>query len=150
MKRLTQVMTLGALIALGSTAWAAQHDATADEPMAQKMEHMHSHMQKMQEQMKQINATSDPEKRKALMQEHMQSMREGMMMMDKMDKTQESMMSHGAMQKKSMPMDCKADDAQCQQMQSMQKSQNAMQERMQMMQMMMEQMMEHQSAQAQQ
>jgi hypothetical protein len=150
MKRLTQIMMFGALIALGSIGWAAQQDASADKPMAQQMQKMHGHMQAMQEQMKQIKATKDPEKRQELMHEHMQSMHEGMMMMGKMDHSQGDMMSHGAMQQKKMAVDCKADDAQCQNMQSMQNRQDAMQERMQMMQMMMQQMMEHQSAQADQ
>jgi hypothetical protein len=38
-------------------------------------------MKKMQEQMQQIQATTDPQARRKLMQEHMQSMREGMKMM---------------------------------------------------------------------
>ena len=52
MKSLIQILTLGSLIAFGATAWADQHDAAADQPMAQQMEKMRSHMQSMQEQMK--------------------------------------------------------------------------------------------------
>ncbi|MFT7524955.1 MAG: hypothetical protein ACI9LY_000087 [Arenicella sp.] len=36
-------------------------------------------MQTMQQQMKEINATKDPEKRKVLMQQNIQNMREGEM-----------------------------------------------------------------------
>ena len=150
MKKLIQILTLGSLIAFGATGWADQHDAAADKPMAQQMEKMRSHMQSMQEQMKKIKATKDPAERKALMQQHMESMHEGMMMMGKMDPSQKGGMSHDAMKQKKMAMDCKADDEQCQRMQSMQNRQDAMQERMKMMQMMMQQMMDHQSAQAEQ
>ena len=128
---------------------AAQNESAADKPMAQQMEKMHSHMQTMQQQMKDIKATKDPEKRKALMQEHMHNMHEGMMMMGKMDDAQ-GKMSRGAMQEKKERMSGQQDDAQCQRMQTMEHRQEGMQERMKMMQMMMQQMMEHQSVQADQ
>tara|TARA_R110002110_G_scaffold12718_3_gene60875 strand:+ start:37449 stop:37997 length:549 start_codon:yes stop_codon:yes gene_type:complete len=146
MNRLIQLFALGISIAFGATAWAAQHAHAADTPMAQKMQKMHGHMQTMQEQMKAIEAAEDPKKRRELMQQHMNSMREGMMMMGKMDQSKKEGMSPNAMQNKMMAMDCKADDAQCQRMQSMQNRQDSMQERMNMMQIMMQQMMEHQSA----
>ena len=146
MKRMTKTLGLALFVMLAAPLVAAQHDS-GDKPMAQQMEKMHSHMQTMQEQMKEIKATKDPEKRKALMRKPRQSMHEGMMMMGNMDK---GPMSKGGMQKKKQPMSCAEDDAQCQRMQSMENSQAAMQERMQMMQMMMQQMMEHQSAQGEQ
>jgi hypothetical protein len=146
MKRMTKTLGLALFVMLAAPLVAAQHDS-GDKPMAQQMEKMHSHMQTMQEQMKEIKATKDPEKRKALMRKHRQSMHEGMMMMGNMDK---GPMSKGGMQKKKQPMSCAEDDTQCQRMQLMENSQAAMQERMQMMQMMMQQMMEHQSAQGEQ
>lgn len=42
---------------------------------------MKQNMQKMMKQMEEIHASNDPEKRKQLMQEHMQNMHEGMQMM---------------------------------------------------------------------
>lgn len=146
MRRLTQTLTLALFVMVAAPLFAQQHQS-GDQQMAQQMEKMHSHMQAMQEQMKEIKATKDPEKRKALMQQHRQSMHEAMMMMGNMDK---GPMSKGGMQQKHEQLSCGDDDAQCQRMQSMESRQVAMQERMQMMQMMMQQMMEHQSAQADQ
>jgi len=45
------------------------------------MSMMKQNMQKMMKQMKEINTTQDPKKRKQLMHEHMQNMHEGMQMM---------------------------------------------------------------------
>lgn len=146
MRRMTQTLTLALIVMVAAPLFAQQHQS-GDRPMAQQMEKMHSHMQAMQEQMKEIKATKDPEKRKELMQEHRQSMHEGMMMMGNMEK---GLMSKGGVQQKQQAMSCAEDDAQCERMQSMQNRQAAMEERMQMMQMMMEQMMEHQSAQDEQ
>ena len=144
MKIITQTLTFAMFMMFASPMLAAQNESAADKPMAQQVEKMHSHMQTMQQQMKEIKATKDPEKRKALMQQHMQSMHEGMMMMGKMDGAQ-GKMSQGAMQEKKERMSGQQDDAQCQRMQTMEHRQEGMQERMKMMQMMMQQMMEHQS-----
>ncbi|HNP37691.1 MAG TPA: hypothetical protein PKK10_17745 [Woeseiaceae bacterium] len=143
---MAQALTLALFVMVAAPLFAQQHQS-GDQPMAQQMEKMHSHMQTMQEQMKEIKATKDSEQRKALMQQHRQSMREAMMMMGNMDK---GPMSKGGTQQKHQQMSCADDDAQCQRMQSMEDRQAGMQERMQMMQMMMQQMMEHQSAQADQ
>lgn len=160
MKTITQISSIAMFMMFASPMLAAQNEPPADQPMAQQMEKMHSHMQTMQQQMKEIKATKNPEKRKALMQQHMQSMHEGMMMMGEMDNAQGMMMgkmdnaqgkiSHSAMQEKKERMSCQQDDAQCQRIQTMEHRQEGMQERMKMMQMMMQQMMEHQSMQADQ
>lgn len=150
MRRMIQTLTLALFVMVAAPLFAQQHES-GDQPMAEQMEKMHSHMQAMQEQMKEIKATKDPEKRKELMQEHRQSMHEAMMMMGSMDKGMDKgPMAKGGMQHEHQAMSCAEDDAQCQRMQSMEKRQGAMQERMQMMQMMMQQMMENQSAQADQ
>ncbi|MFT7524995.1 MAG: hypothetical protein ACI9LY_000127 [Arenicella sp.] len=169
MKIITHILTLTILMLFASPMLAAQNEMPTEKPRARQMEKMHSHMQMMQQQMKEINATKDPKKRKALMQQNMQSMRKGMMMgemddtpdkmvtddargrmtMGKMDEAQ-SKMAHPAMQEKKQRMACQQDDAQCQRMQAMEHRQKGMQERMKMMKMMMQQMMEHQSAQADQ
>lgn len=60
--------------------------------MASPMENMRSQMQTMHEQTRELKATNDPERRKALMQQHMQSMREGMNMMGNTDDIQGEMM----------------------------------------------------------
>ncbi|MDZ7768148.1 MAG: hypothetical protein U5K38_03235 [Woeseiaceae bacterium] len=75
MRRMTQTLTLALIVMVAAPLFAQQHQS-GDRPMAQQMEKMHSHMQAMQEQMKEIKATKDPEKRKELMQEHRQSMHE--------------------------------------------------------------------------
>lgn len=144
MKIITRTLTLAMLMMFASPMLAAQNESSADEPMAQQMEKMHNHMQAMQQQMKKIKATKVPERRKSLMQQHMQSMREGMMM-GEMDGAQ-GKMSHTAMQENKERMSCKQDDAQCQRMQIIEHRQEGMQERMRMMQ----QMMDHQSVQADQ
>ena len=71
---------------------AAHNESSMDGPMAQQMEKMHSQMLTMQQQMKEIKATKDPEKRKALMQQHMQSMRDGMMMIGETEDVHGGMM----------------------------------------------------------
>ncbi len=161
MKTITHILTLAILMILASPMLAAQNEPPTEKPMAQQMEKVHSLMQTMQQQMKEIKATKDPEKRKALMQQHMQSMREGMMMMGETDDTEgkmmmgkkgeaQSKMAHPSMQEKKERMACQQDDAKCESMQTMEHRQESMQERMKMMQMMMQQMMDHQSVQADQ
>lgn len=159
MKTITHILTLAILIMFASPMLvAAQNEPPTEKPMSQQMEKMHSHMQTMQQQMKEIKATKDPEKRKALMQQNMQSMRESMMMMGEMDDAQGKMMmndadgkmTHPTMQEKKERMACQQDDARCQRMQTMEHRQEGMQERMKMMHMMMQMMMDHQSAQADQ
>jgi protein CpxP len=149
MKYITRILTFAIPIMFTSPMLLAQNEPPTEKPMAQQMEKMHSQLQSMQQQMKEIKATKDPEKRKALMQKNMQSFRESMMMMGEMDEAQ-SKMAHPSMQEKKARMACQQDDAQCQRMHTMEHRQEGMQERMSMMQMMMQQMMEHQSALAEQ
>jgi protein CpxP len=149
MKTITHILTLAILMIFASPMLADQHESPTEKPMAPQMENMHSQMQTMQQQMKEIKATKDPEKRKVLMQQNWQRMREGMMMMSKMDAAQSEMV-HPMMQEKTKSMNCQQDDTPCQRMQTMEQRQEGMQERMKMMKMMMGQMMEHQSAQADQ
>jgi transposase len=111
MKNISQILALAMLMMFASPMVAAQNESSADEPMAEQMEKMHSHMQTMQQQMKEIKAAKNTERRKALMQQHMQSMREGMMMGEMGDA--QGKMSHTAMQEKNERMSCQQDDAQC-------------------------------------
>ena len=105
---------------------------------------MMQNMQKMNKQMEEINATSDPAKRKQLMHKHMQSMKENMQMMRSMGGgMMMAMMSDkqgsGEMMNKGMGKSMKNDrEGQRHQM---------MEQRMDMMQMMMEQMMGQMMAQ---
>ncbi|GHA12704.1 hypothetical protein [Oceanisphaera arctica] len=89
----------------------------------EQMQTMHQHMEKMQALMAEIRQESDPEKRTALMQTHMQDMQEGMQMM-----SSQGGMSPGS--KGMSPM-------------GMEERMGMMEQRMSMMHMMMQQMMEH-------
>jgi len=111
-----------------------------DRAAGMKMEKMHEQMTKMHEQMEKIHAATDPQERRKLMDEHMQSMREGMKMMRGMGadtmgrkKKGEPMMEDGG--KDGMPMGM-----------MMMKRHKMMEDRLDTMQMMMEQMMEHEAA----
>jgi hypothetical protein len=96
------------------------------------MQQMQTRMQTMRDQMARIHATEDPEERQRLMQEHMQSMHEGMMMMGQM--------MRGPMSQGEKPQ-CRQADTECR-MNQMQMQHQMMGQRIAMMQQMMEQMME--------
>jgi hypothetical protein len=96
---------------------------------------LQNRMQQMSEQMARIHGTQDPAERQRLMQEHMQSMNAGMMMMGQ---TMRGGMGPGRAQGQQ----CKPDDAACR-LDRMQAQQDMMSGRMGMMQMMMQQMTEH-------
>lgn len=169
MKTITYILTLAILMMFASPILAAQNEPTTVNPMYRQME-------KMQLQIKEVKATKEPEKRKMLMQQHMQSMREGMMMMDETSYANGMMMRetgytngmmmgetddahgmmmgeaqskvvHQRMQENQERIPCQQNDIPCQRIQTMEHRQESMQERMKMMQMIMQQMMEHQSAQ---
>lgn len=53
----------------------------ADKQTDMQMDQMQEQMKKMQAQMEKIRKTTDPKERQKLMQQHMQSMNEGMKMM---------------------------------------------------------------------
>lgn len=119
------------VLALLSLGGLAQESGQGTQPTPQT-EQMQTRMQAMREQMARIHATEDPEERQRLMQEHMRSMHEGMMMMGRM------MGGPGAQE----PMrQCQEGDTECR-MSQMQMQQQMMGQRMGMMQQMMEQMME--------
>jgi glycosyltransferase A (GT-A) superfamily protein (DUF2064 family) len=69
---------------------ADQPAAAPSKPAAQErggmmeMGGMHAHMKRMQDQMAQIRAASDPKERDRLMGEHMKTMQQSMSMMQKM------------------------------------------------------------------
>jgi tRNA-dihydrouridine synthase len=74
-------------LALAAPAFAEeahQHDQQAKPGVSAPAEKMPEMMSRMQEQMKQIHATSDPKERERLMQEHMKAMHESMPMMQGM------------------------------------------------------------------
>jgi hypothetical protein len=120
-----------AFLSLGGLAQESGQ-GTQPTPQTEQMQQMQTRMQAMREQMARIHATEDPEERQRLMQEHMRSMHEGMMMMGRM------MGGPGAQE----PMrQCQEGDTECR-MSQMQMQQQMMGQRMGMMQQMMEQMME--------
>jgi hypothetical protein len=88
--RLSTLFAAACAAALAAPAFAddAHHAPKAGKPAATKpaphgmdMGKMKVAMQRMQEQMKEIAAASDPEERRRLVDEHMKSMREAMPMM---------------------------------------------------------------------
>jgi|SRR5579859_146381 len=118
--------------------------AQDDKAGSMKMDKMQEQMTKMHGQMEKIHATTDPQERRKLMDEHMQSMREGMKMMRGMGgdamggkKKGEPMMEEGGkgMDKDGMPMGM-----------MMRKRHKMMDDRLDAMQKMMEQMLEHEAA----
>ncbi|MBM7455627.1 hypothetical protein HNR62_001499 [Oceanisphaera litoralis] len=130
MKKLVRMLMVTAVMAgpvladsHQSQSGAHRHGAMMGMMNQEQMQTMHQHMEKMQALMAEINQESDPEKRRALMQTHRQSMREGMQMM----KGQGGM---GSGRKGMSPM-------------GMEERMGMMEQRMNMMHMMMEQMMDH-------
>jgi protein CpxP len=129
-----------------------------DKAAGMKMEKMQEQMKKMHEQMQKIQATTDPQARQKLMQEHMQSMREGMKMMHGMGggmmggKKGAPMMEEGAsdkgagMDKDSME-GMHKDGMRMGMM--MKKRHQMMEQRLDMMEKMMDQMLEHEAAEQQ-
>jgi 2-methylcitrate dehydratase PrpD len=100
-------------------------------------------MQAMQALMERIQATEDPEERRRFMQEHMQSMRQGMMTMGEMMRVP---MGQGA-GRGGRAGQCGQGDTNCR-MEQMQIEQRMMGQNMGMMRQMMQQMMEHMQQQA--
>jgi periplasmic protein CpxP/Spy len=98
----------------------------------QQMQQMEGRMQAMRALMERIQNTKDPEERQRLLDEHAQSMQQGMMTMGRM------MPGPGGGQRQGEQ--CAETDAACQ-MQRMQDQQQMMGQHMGMMRMMMEQMM---------
>ena len=129
------------LVALGTTAWAAQHDGhkghhPADSTAAAKatpgspdMARMDTQMQAMQAMHDKMMAASTPDARNALMAEHMKTMQDGMAMMKGMGGKGMGGMGMTGADPKAKP----ADMAQRQRM---------MEQRMDMMQTMMEMMVD--------
>ena len=147
MKTIAHILTLPILLMFALPILAGENEPPIEKPMASPMENMRSQMQTMHEQMKELKAAKDPERRKALMQQHMQSMREGMIMMGGMNGVQNQMGQKAMHEKMNEQIACQQKDAAYQRAQTMEHRQEGMQERMKMMQMMMQQMMEHQSEQ---
>ena len=119
-------------VTLLAQAPAPAPEASTPAPTPQDLQ---NRMQQMSEQMARIHSTQDPAERQRLMQEHMQSMNAGMMMMGQ---TMRGGMGPGQAQGQQ----CKSDDAACR-LDKMQAQQDMMNGRMRMMQMMMQQMTEH-------
>ena len=99
MKKFTLSVFLACLLAVPLAQAADEEDHAAHHPGADpnqaapvqddkaagmKMEKMQEKMKKMQEQMSKIQSTADPKERQKLVEEHMQSMREGMKMIGAM------------------------------------------------------------------
>jgi hypothetical protein len=119
--------------------------ARDDKAAGMTMEKMRDNMKKMQEQMEKIHATTDPAERRKLMQEHMQSMQEGMKMMGRMGGGMKGgdMMAKAKKDQAETMMDAGDGMGMCMMMMKKHKS---VESRMDMMQMMMEQMTEHEAA----
>ena len=129
------------LVALGTTAWAAQHDghkghhpagstaAAKATPGSPDMARMDTQMQAMQAMHDKMMAASTPDARNALMAEHMKTMQDGMAMMKGMGGKGMAGMGMTGADPKAKP----ADMAQRQRM---------MEQRMDMMQTMMEMMVD--------
>jgi hypothetical protein len=113
--------------------------------MGGMMEKMKKHMKKMMQQMDAIHKTDDLEKRDKLLQEHMQSMREGMQMMRGMGGgMMKGMMGEGGggmMKGGGMTQSDSKSPGDDKDMRH-----RTMEQRLDMMQMMMEQMMQHREA----
>lgn len=155
MKKLMLSVLLPSLLAAPVAQAADEEDHSAHHPPAEqgqanaapdemaggmKMEKMQEQMKKMREQMEKIQATTDPQERQKLMEQHMQSMREGMKTMRGMggkmgEKKDGPMMADGGKEKDGKPMGM-----------MMMKRHKMMEDRLNMMQMLMEQMMEHENA----
>ena len=105
---------------------------------------MMQNMQKMNKQMEEINATSDPAKRKRLMHEHMQSMKEIMQMMRSMGGGMMMGMMSG---KQGSGERMNKEMGKCMDKYGKGQRHEMMEQRMDMMQMMMEQMMGQMMAQ---
>jgi periplasmic protein CpxP/Spy len=112
MKKPLAVITLFTSLILQSSTFAADSDAA-----------LHENMQNMQTMMGAIKTEQDPEKRKAMMMEHMESMHKSMGMMGQNGNGSSSGMDMGS-------------------------KMEGMEKRMEMMQMMMTQMMEHETEEA--
>ena len=125
---------------------ADQSQATPaqDDKAAMKMDKMQEKMKTMQEQMGKIHSAKDPQERKKLMKEHMQSMQDGMKMMGGMGVG----VKGGDMMAKAKKdqAESKVDAGDGMEMCMMMIKHNSVEARLDMMQMMMEQMMEHESA----
>jgi hypothetical protein len=125
------LLVASALLASYAVAQAPDEQSQSDIVAMPQMQQMQSRMQAMREQMARIHATADPEERQRLMQQHMQSMHEGMMTMNEM--------MRGATP--GQERECQQTDTECR-MNQMQTQQQMMGQRMGMMQQMMEQMVE--------
>ena len=151
MKRILLSALVGAVLSNSPVFAADEHHpekaspaAKAGRPLAQPktdeeaMLQMQQQMKKMHNQMSRMQQATDPAERQKLMDEHMQSMREGMQTMHGIGG---GMMSGDMLGQ--MPKDGTAKSGP---MAGGKMSAEMMQRRMDMMQMMMEQMIEHQSA----
>lgn len=91
-----KILFLALLLAVGNAyAEKTHHPGQTDAPQAATNAEMHTHMQKMQAQLEAIRKADDQAAREKLIDEHLQSMHEGMGMMRGM---QGGMMSGGMMQ----------------------------------------------------
>lgn len=124
----------------GQTGKVTAPVAADGERNAQKMQ---GNMKKMQAQLDKIQKTKDPEARRKLMMEHMQTLRENMMLGESiMHGMMGCSMMKGGMMKGEMMSAGEADASPDAMMERM----NSMEKRMNMMQMMMEQMAKPQPA----
>ncbi|MEX0958919.1 MAG: hypothetical protein WDZ63_06485 [Burkholderiales bacterium] len=156
-----KTIALAAMLALPLAApaqdeHAAHHpesEAADNAEAGRSMMMMDRQMQKMRDMMDRMRQTTDADKRRRLMQDHMQAMREGMKMMHGMRGEMGSMTSDGKSGEMTNGMSHAQGDGAGessgmmggQMMMGMMKRHRMMQKRMEMMESMMEQMLEHEA-----
>ena len=141
MKLVRTLPIVFSLVAVGTTAWAAQHDghkahhpagstaAAKATPGSPEMARMDTQMKAMQAMHDKMMAATTPEARNALMAEHMKTMQDGMGMMKSMGGKGMGKDTGGMSDPKAKPVD-------------MAQRQRMMEQRMDMMQAMMEMMVD--------
>ena len=141
MKLVRTLPIVFSLVAIGTTAWAAQHDghkphhpagptaAAKATPGSPEMTRMDTQMKAMQAMHDKMMAATTPEARNALMAEHMKTMQDGMGMMKSMGGMGMGKDTGGMSDPKAKPVD-------------MAQRHRMMEQRMDMMQAMMEMMVD--------
>ncbi|NIO39369.1 MAG: hypothetical protein GTO41_03690 [Burkholderiales bacterium] len=139
MKHVTVLIGIAVVFFAGPMLLAGEPESESPKTSEATTEQLHSHMQKMQEQMQRIRATNDPTEREQMMREHMQTMHEGMAIMASMEVADMHMMRNtGDTDMRCTSSQTHAEDMSCQQMGAMEGQHHDREQCMQMMQESME------------